>query len=79
MKEFEIDVPENKDIYNSILESFEDDAETLEEIKELYNECVGCKKITTFEEYFQLLEKISNLTEGEYNIYNNGTLILLWE
>lgn len=49
------------------------------ENESLFKEVVKVHKINTLEEYFDLYEKISELTEGEYQVANCGTDFYLWE
>ena len=46
--------------------------------EELFAEVIGTHEISTLEEYFDLYEKISELTKGEYQVVNCGTEFCLW-
>lgn len=45
--------------------------------KEFFTNLGRSREVTTLEEYFNLLEEISEHTDGQYSIYNNGTYISL--
>ena len=42
-------------------------------------ETLGVHTMTTLEEYFKLLADVSDLTDNEYHIYNDGTYICMYE
>ncbi len=45
--------------------------------KEFFANLGESKEVTTLEEYFNLLEEISEHTDGQFGIYNRGTYISL--
>lgn len=78
-QEIEIDLEVSIDNLKEMLGDVGDDTEEFEEwtkqlkiAKKLNGKHY---KVSTLKEYFNLLETIDEITDGEYHIYNNGTYI----
>lgn len=80
MKEYRI-VVKNGMPRSELIEMWEWDELPKEEIEKRCKEVfdlVGVHTMTTLEEYFTLMEKVNNLTYGNYEIENNGTYFALF-
>lgn len=65
-----------------LVDRFKDCGYEDDEIKELCKkvfETSGVHTMSTLEEYFKLLADISDLTDNEYHIYDDGTYICMYE
>lgn len=75
----EIDLEETINYFEEMLEETDDDTEDFKEYTKqlkLAKKLNKPYKVSTLKEYFSLLEKINNITDGQYHIYNNGTSIV---